>query len=116
MPEFAPPNNTMELNTYFELVSHRETYAFYYERAQSLEAGAMDALCYLNTCLTLAVHGQRNFLPPEVLAALEKTTNVLESQFMEVVGIIRSGPTFRLLSVNQRAAMEAACLTVQFLE
>ena len=106
----------MELNTDFELVSHRETYAFYYEQARSLEAGAMDALCYLNTCLTLAVHGGRNYLSAEVLAALEKTTNVLESQFMEMAGIIRAGPTFGSLSETQRAAMEAGCLRIEFAE
>jgi hypothetical protein len=106
----------MEFNADFELISHRAKYAFYYERATALEVGAMEALCFLNICVTLAVHGRRNQLPPEVLAALEKTTNVLESQLMEVVGIIRAGPTLALLTESQWAAMEAGCLTIQFLE
>ena len=106
----------MEFNAEFELVSHRAKYAFYYERATPLEAGAMEALCFLNICVTLAVHGRRNALPPQVLAALEKTTNVVEAQFMEVAGIIRAGPTIALLAPNQRSAMEAGCLTIQFLE
>jgi hypothetical protein len=45
-----------------------------------LEAGAVHALRYFKTCLTLAVCGGRNYLPPEVLGALD----LLESQFMEM--------------------------------
>jgi hypothetical protein len=99
-----------------DLETHRSRYSFYYERASPLELGAMDALCSLHICVTLAVHGNRNLLHPEVLAALEKTTDVVEAQFMEVCGVIRTGPAFAALTDGQRAAMESGCLTVPFLE
>lgn len=76
----------------------------------------MDAAFHLKICLTIAVNGPRKDLPAKVLTGLERTTNILEAQFMEMVGVIRAGPALGLLTENQRAAIEKGCFSIQFLE
>ncbi|MEO7413406.1 MAG: hypothetical protein ABIZ81_08605 [Opitutaceae bacterium] len=99
-----------------DLDSFRAAYAFYYERAAPLEILTMDLLCQLRVCLTVAVHGSRRYLPSQALGHLEKTTNVLEVRFVEVVALIRSEPTFSSLTNAQRMTMEAECFMIEFLE
>lgn len=97
-----------------DISAHRAAYSFYYERADESETTAMNALCFLNISLTLAVHGNRNHLPTEVLEVLNKTTNVVELQFMEVANFIRSGNAFQSLTSNEQSAMETGCLRIHF--
>jgi hypothetical protein len=99
-----------------DLAAHRAKFSFYYERALPLETTAMNALCFIHILLTLAIQGRREYLSAEVVAALNKLTDILEGEFMELTGIIRAGPAYRLLAESQREEMEAGCLSIEFKE
>lgn len=98
------------------LEEHKRKYSFYYHRAEKFESTAMNAICWLNECITLAVHSNRKHLPAVVLKVLEKTTVTAEAQFVEVSSIIRKGYTYRSLTDEQREAMEKGCLRIEFAE
>lgn len=77
---------------------------------------AMDALYFVSRSLTLAVNTQVTHCPSQLADVLNRLTDVLELQFMDLVRVVYLNPTYGELTDAEREAVTAGCLSIQFEE
>ena len=97
-----------------DLLRHRCLFSFYYDRADFNEVLAMDALYFVRRSLSLAVNTRVGNFPPELAELLNKMTDVLELQFMDLARAVYLNPAYEALTDAQREAVKAECLSIRF--
>lgn len=97
-----------------DLLRHRQSFSFYYDRAVFNEVLAMDALYFVRRSLNLAVNTKTTGFPAELVVLMNKMTDVLELQFMDLAQAVYLNPTYDLLNDEQRERIKAECFSIEF--
>jgi hypothetical protein len=91
----------------------RRDFPQFYATATAFDEMLLDNLVRAHAALVVGTNTPRKFIAPQILARLERQTDVVERVFTDLREMVRSCPTFRALPVDEQLHIEHVIFDVR---